>query len=93
MLTLVIYNVKNSGLNRRLRKLLLDYGGRRCINIFECELDSNALSSLRDKLQAFPFEGGDYAVIYPLCQACRKNISAFGPGFSTLNEDSSFIVF
>jgi CRISPR-associated endonuclease Cas2 len=47
---LILYDITNNKLRRKIEKTLRDYGVRLQYSVFECRLDANLRSELREKL-------------------------------------------
>jgi CRISPR-associated protein Cas2 len=80
MLYVVCYDISNDRRRRKLDKLLKGYGQRVQESVFECDLDTNKLVELEEKITRRIEPEDDSVRIYRICAACRTAIKVIGRG-------------
>jgi len=87
MLIIVIYKLKSKKLNRKLRKILLDFGKPVRSGVFELRLNSKQLLLLNNQIEKIVkvLNAEDFLRIIKLCKSCEKKIVTYGNKPVTLN--------
>lgn len=73
-----------------MSKILESYGTRIQYSLFECNLDTDRLTELLQKLEAIINADEDSLRCYSLCNACLENIRRIG-GLPITNDSAFFI--
>ncbi len=87
MLIVVSYDVSNDRRRTRLSHTLEDFGQRVQYSVFECLLETEALESLRHRIQKLIDPSEDSLRIYCLCRDCENRLEILGTGKATTDPD------
>lgn len=79
-MTLIVYQVKEDRLRRRLRKILLSYGNPVQNSVFECRLSTVQLKELLKNIDNIKeeFMESDSLRIYNVCKNCISKTVIIG---------------
>jgi CRISPR-associated protein Cas2 len=83
----ISYDISDDKTRSNVANVLKDYGKRVQYSVFECRVDARTLERLVARLKPFA-EGRDSIRVYPLCDACLKNVVLLGNG--KLIEEPAF---
>ena len=80
MLIIIIYKLKSKTLNRKLKKLLLDYGKPLRSGVFELKLNEKQFLILNRQLKKISglLNTEDVLRVIRLCRSCEKKIISYG---------------
>lgn len=73
--------------DRKLSKILLDYGDRVQYSVFECILDKKLLDRMKKRIYEAVSEDEDSVRIYILCAGCLKDVALIGRGEVSKDKD------
>ncbi len=74
----ISYDIANPKRLQKVAKVLENFGIRIQYSFFECEMEKNVLSDLRNEILAQLNLKEDSLRIYPLCQDCLKKTKMIG---------------
>lgn len=81
MFVLVAYDVSSTRRRNKVAKILSEYGNRVNLSVFECEFKkSDALVTLKKKIQKAIKTKEDHIRYYIICRDCRDKITVQGLG-------------
>jgi CRISPR-associated protein Cas2 len=83
----ISYDISDDRTRNKVANLLMDYGRRVQYSVFECRVDAKTLDEIIALLKPFA-EGTDSIRVYPICDACLKNVVLLGRG--ELTEEPTF---
>jgi len=75
---LIAYDIENDKNRQRLASLLLDYGDRMQLSVFEADLDDRDLQKIAHFASEVIRADNDSVRIYPLCRSCRSGVLLHG---------------
>lgn len=74
---IIAYDIENNKNRTKLASLLLDYGDRMQLSVFEADLDERDVQRIMLKASAWVGKG-DSLRIYPVCKLCREGVITQG---------------
>ena len=74
----ISYDIGDDKRRNTVSKILEGYGSRVQLSLFECNLASDRLQELLQKLESCIDTNEDSVRCYPLCNACAKNVQQLG---------------
>lgn len=74
MLIVIAYDIADDRRRRHMRKLLLGYGRAVQESVVECEVTSEQLRELRERVTGIIKRQDDRVAYYPLCQSCAGKV-------------------
>ena len=86
-LWMVVYDISDDKIRRRVANHLANHGERVQYSVFECHLTQKELHLLRAAV-AVELDTEDSVRWYPVCKWCRKEVSWQGTG--TVSNDPDF---
>jgi CRISPR-associated protein Cas2 len=86
----ISYDISDDSRRNPISKILERYGTRVQFSLFECNLDTDRLTELLQKLEEIIKPDEDSLRCYPLCNSCLENINRIGG--PPVTHDSAFFV-
>jgi len=86
----ISYDISDDSRRNSVSKILERYGTRVQFSLFECNLDTEKLNELLQKLKEIIKSDEDSLRCYSLCNACIENIRRIGG--PAVTQDSAFFV-
>ena len=86
MLYVVSYDIQEDKKRTRVAKILLDYGTRVQLSVFECNLDDDLFKKMTLRVSKVVSED-DSVRIYSICSKCKATVKIFGSGKLTEDEE------
>ena len=90
MIVIVSYDIPDDRRRTRVWKLLKNFGQWMQFSLFECDVTAKDMVELRHRLMQIIKPEDDSIRIYPLCEACLKNVERIGG--VTLHGDGPIIL-
>ena len=87
----ISYDIADDKRRNSISKILEGYGSRVQLSLFECNLESDRLQELLQKLEPFIDTDEDSLRCYPLCSECLSKIERLG-GPPVTSESGYYMV-
>lgn len=87
---LICYDISDDHKRQKLSEMLLDYGGRLQMSVFEAELSEEDVKDIFDRAKNYVAEE-DSMRVYSICENCLAKIRTLGRDF-TLDTDGARIL-
>ncbi len=84
---LIFYDVSDDRRRRRVAEILLNYGVRKQLSVFECRFTATIAAEVRERVRA-ELDSGDRVHWVPLCHDCLARVE--GIGVATVSCDEGF---
>jgi CRISPR-associated protein Cas2 len=91
MISLITYDITDPKRLRRMHKFLKEYGLNTQKSVFECDIDDNALKSIRKFCREELDLDDDQVRIYKICSRCINKVSLSGLGLKITQLDYAVI--
>ncbi|OGR28613.1 MAG: CRISPR-associated endonuclease Cas2 [Desulfobacterales bacterium RIFOXYA12_FULL_46_15] len=91
MISLITYDITDPKRLRRMHKFLKEYGLNTQKSVFECDIDDNALKSIRKFCRAELDLADDQVRIYKICSRCINKVAISGQGLKITQLDYTVI--
>lgn len=91
MISLITYDITDPKRLRRMHKFLKEFGSNTQKSVFECDIDDNALKSIRRFCREELDLKDDQVRIYKICSRCISKVSISGLGIKITQLDYAVI--
>ena len=91
MISLITYDITDPKRLKRMHKFLKEYGLNTQKSVFECDIDDNALKSIRKFCRVELDLADDQVRIYKICSRCINKVSLSGLGLKITQLDYAVI--
>jgi len=88
---LISYDIPNTKRRTKIANLLLEYGGRVQLSVFEVWLDTRTKKQLFERLQKQVNADEDNIRIYQFCKICKDKVDVIGNGTPPQAPDAIII--
>ncbi len=77
---LICYDIEDDKKRHKLAEMLLDYGDRLQLSVFEADLSENELKTVLDRAKTYVDKNDSFRV-YFLCMSCLDKVRTLGRPF------------
>lgn len=91
MISLITYDITDPKRLKRMHKFLKEFGLNTQKSVFECDIDDNALKSIRRFCREELDLDDDQVRIYKICSRCINKVSISGLGLKITQLDYAVI--
>lgn len=92
MRILIIYNIADEKVRRKLGKKLADHGFALRPGIFECTLKESTHENVLKYLANLELRMTDWIAVYSICAACAEKRQIFGRMDLCLDDDGDCVI-
>lgn len=78
----VAYDVSDDKRRAKVVKVLLKYGKRINLSVFECMLSDSQFRNLKEAIMKVSDRKNDHILVYPICLNCFAKIESLAGGLS-----------
>jgi len=90
MYTMISYDIVNDKTRTKVMKFLKDFGDRVQLSVFECDLDNDQYSRMKEGVEKLINKKEDRVRYYRLCKGCMSRVVISGWG--EIEQDEGFTI-
>jgi len=90
MYTMVSYDIVKNKTRTRVMKFLKDFGDRVQLSVFECDIDDDQYSRMKEGVERLINKKEDRVRYYRLCRSCMSRVVISGWG--EIEQDEGFTI-